>query len=431
MGQVYVGERVGANDSQPVVRVREPHAGARAGHCSPEAQHGTLEETDLRGHAIEETGAEDEGQVLLARAIDHRSGIGRIVLAVRVEGDDVAGPTRQGCLETGLQGCSLAEIERMDRRVSPGGASDGGGVVTRGVVHNKNVGERSAHACDDAPDDGRLVKRGNHDPRVGTLLHFSSVAHRSGRAPIVLLSGGQRLLSANVLMGPHKGDTVIEPSADVAPSAQVASSARVWHLAQVREDARIGEETIVGRGAYIGEGVVVGPRCKIQNYALVYEPASLAEGVFVGPAAVFTNDHCPRAINADGTLKDASDWEAVGVTVERGAAIGARAVCVAPVRIGAWASVGAGAVVTRDVAPYALVVGVPARRVGWVGESGVPLVPTDHSPVPGNEAVARTWVCPASGRRYVEREGTLEPEGAQASSTRPSTTPDPTPEDDQ
>jgi len=114
-------------------------------------------------------------------------------------------------------------------------------------------------------------------------------------------------------MGLHKGDTVIEPSADVAPSAQVAASARVWHLAQVREDALIGEETIVGRGAYIGEGVVVGPRCKIQNYALVYEPASLAEGVFVGPAAVFTNDHCPRAINADGTLKSASDWEAVGV----------------------------------------------------------------------------------------------------------------------
>ena len=176
---------------------------------------------------------------------------------------------------------------------------------------------------------------------------------------------------------------MIEPSADVAPSAIVAPSARVWHLAQVREEARIGEETIVGRGAYIGEGVRVGGRCKIQNYALIYEPASLADGVFVGPAAVFTNDHCPRAINADGTLKSASDWERVGVTVERGAAIGARAVCVAPVRIGAWASVGAGAVVTRDVAPYALVVGVPARRVGWVGEAGVRLVAADDT---GNEA---------------------------------------------
>lgn len=207
---------------------------------------------------------------------------------------------------------------------------------------------------------------------------------------------------------------MIEPSADVAPSARVADNARVWHLAQVREDASIGEETIVGRGAYIGEGVRVGDRCKIQNYALIYEPASLADGVFVGPAAVFTNDHAPRAINPDGSLKSASDWDRVGVTVERGGAIGARAVCVAPVRIGAWASVGAGAVVTRDVAPYALVVGVPARRVGWVGEAGVPLVAADDTT---GEAGDRTWLCPASGRRYVERDGALSPEEAQASFT--------------
>ena len=207
---------------------------------------------------------------------------------------------------------------------------------------------------------------------------------------------------------------MIEPSADVAPSARVADNARVWHLAQVREDASIGEETIVGRGAYIGEGVRVGDRCKIQNYALVYEPASLADGVFIGPAAVLTNDHCPRAINMDGTLKAATDWTRVGVTVEHGAAIGARAVCVAPLRIGAWASIGAGAVVTRDVAPYALVVGVPARRVGWVGEAGVPLVAADDT---ASEAGDRTWVCPASGRRYVERDDTLSPEEAQASST--------------
>ena len=220
---------------------------------------------------------------------------------------------------------------------------------------------------------------------------------------------------------------MIEPSADVAPSAMVALSARVWHLAQVREDARVGEDTIIGRGAYIGEGVRVGNRCKIQNYALVYEPASLADGVFVGPAAVFTNDHCPRAINPDGTLKSASDWERVGVTVERGAAIGARAVCVAPVRIGEWASVGAGAVVTSDVAPYALVVGVPARRVGWVGEAGVPLVAADEAP--RNEAGDRTWVCPATGRRYVERDGTLSPEAAPASSSSAPVIPDETHEE--
>ena len=221
---------------------------------------------------------------------------------------------------------------------------------------------------------------------------------------------------------------MIEPSADVASSAIVAPSARVWHLAQVREGARVGDETIIGRGAYIGEGVVVGARCKIQNYALVYEPASLADGVFVGPAAVLTNDRCPRAINADGTLKSATDWERVGVTVERGASIGARAVCVAPVRIGQWASVGAGAVVTRDVAPYALVVGVPARRVGWVGQAGVPLVP---APDLGDEAAARTWVCPFSGQRYVEREGSLRREGAPASFAPGTAAPDRTREDHQ
>lgn len=169
---------------------------------------------------------------------------------------------------------------------------------------------------------------------------------------------------------------MIEPSADVAPSAIVAPSARVWHLAQVREDAHIGEETIVGRGAYIGEGVRVGARCKIQNYALVYEPAHLEDGVFVGPAAVLTNDTFPRAVNPDGTSKSAHDWEPVGVTLKRGSSVGARAVCVAPVTIGEWATVAAGSVVTRDVPAHALVAGVPARRIKWVGRSGFPLEET-------------------------------------------------------
>ena len=102
--------------------------------------------------------------------------------------------------------------------------------------------------------------------------------------------------------------------------------------------------------------------------------------------------------------------------------------CVAPVRIGAWASVGAGAVVTSDVAPYALVVGVPARRVGWVGEAGVPLVAADDT---ASEALERAWVCPASGRRYVERDGALSPEEAQASSPYDAEMPDQNPEDQQ
>ena len=127
----------------------------------------------------------------------------------------------------------------------------------------------------------------------------------------------------------------IAEGADVSPDARVGEGTSIWHLAQVREGADIGEGCNIGRGVYIGPGVHLGRNCKVQNYALVYEPAYLADGVFIGPAVVLTNDTYPRAVNPDGSLKSAHDWEAVGVTIETGAAIGARAVCVAPINIGA------------------------------------------------------------------------------------------------
>src|SRR6476646_1107305 len=167
--------------------------------------------------------------------------------------------------------------------------------------------------------------------------------------------------------------TRIVDSADVADTAVIGDCCSIWHLAQVREGAVLGANCIVSRGAYVGPGVVMGDHCKVQNYALVYEPAVLEDGVFVGPAAVFTNDHWPRAVEPDGTVKTADDWDAVGVTVRTGASIGARAVCVAPVTVGRWALVAAGSVVVRDVPDYALVAGVPARFVRWVGRAGVPL----------------------------------------------------------
>ena len=182
----------------------------------------------------------------------------------------------------------------------------------------------------------------------------------------------------------------IVDSADVSPEAGIGQSASVWHLAQVREQADIGEDCVIGRGAYIGTGVKMGDCCKVQNYALVYEPAVLGHGVFIGPAVVLTNDHNPRAVNPDGSLKSAHDWEPVGVTIKDGAAIGARSVCVAPVTIGRWATVAAGAVVVKDVPDFALVAGVPARQIGWVGKAGIRL----------EQISDKRWKCPETGDEY-------------------------------
>ncbi|MGW7518837.1 DapH/DapD/GlmU-related protein [Streptomyces sp. NPDC054796] len=189
------------------------------------------------------------------------------------------------------------------------------------------------------------------------------------------------------------------PGAQVADDAEIGAGTTVWELAQIREHARLGEDCVIGRGAYVGPGVLIGRRVKLQNHALVYEPARLGDGVFVGPAVVLTNDRNPRSVDPEGGLKRAGDWEAVGVTVEEGASLGARCVCVAPLRIGRWAMVAAGAVVTADVPDFALVVGVPARRVGWVGRAGERLRER-----PGHPGV---WECPETGTVYEESGGTL------------------------
>jgi len=189
----------------------------------------------------------------------------------------------------------------------------------------------------------------------------------------------------------------VAASAQIDPSSSIGDGTRIWHLSQLREHTIVGADCVIGRGVYIGPGVVIGDKCKIQNSALVYEPAVLEDGVFIGPAVVFTNDEYPRAVNPDRTLKSAADWHAVGVTVREGASIGARAVCIAPVTIGAWSLVAAGSVVTKDVPAYALVVGTPARQVGWVGRAGVPLT---------REPEGR-WTCPRTGERYTEVDGVL------------------------
>ncbi|CAG7627113.1 acyltransferase [Actinacidiphila bryophytorum] len=194
-------------------------------------------------------------------------------------------------------------------------------------------------------------------------------------------------------------DYSVKPTAQVDPSADIGAGTTVWELAQIREKARLGHSCVIGRGAYVGTGVRIGDNVKLQNYALVYEPAQLGDGVFVGPAAVLTNDQYPRSVDPDGKQKRGGDWEAVGVTVGEGASLGARSVCVAPVAVGRWALVAAGAVVTRDVPDFALVAGVPARRIGWVGRSGVRLVERDGEP--------GVWECPQTGALYRETDGVL------------------------
>ncbi len=187
----------------------------------------------------------------------------------------------------------------------------------------------------------------------------------------------------------------IDPSAHVHERGKFGDDCRVWHLAQVREDAELGDGCTLARGAYVGPGVLLGRNVKLQNYSLVYGPARLGDGVFVGPAAILTNDRNPRSVDPDGAAKTGDDWDPAESTVGEGASLGAGSICVAPVGIGRWAMVGAGSVVTADV--LALVVGTPARRVGWVGRSGERLVAGEDG----------RWTCPRTGTEHVETDGVL------------------------
>ncbi len=154
----------------------------------------------------------------------------------------------------------------------------------------------------------------------------------------------------------------IHPTAEVEDGAVIGPGTKVWHLGHVRAGARIGAGCTLGRNVFIDAGVTVGDRSKIQNNVSVYAGVSLQDEVFVGPSVVFTNDRRPRAQNPD--------WEITHTVVRRGASIGANATLVCGVEIGEYAMVAAGSVVTRDVRPYQLVAGNPARHVGWVNRRG-------------------------------------------------------------
>jgi len=154
----------------------------------------------------------------------------------------------------------------------------------------------------------------------------------------------------------------IDPTAVVEDGADVGDGTRIWHFAHVRSGARVGNRCVLGKSVFVDTGAVIGSGCKIQNFVSVYSGVTLEDDVFVGPSVVFTNDRHPRA-NGGG-------WELVSTLVRRGASIGANATIVCGVEIGSYAMVAAGSVVTKDVAPYQLVAGNPARPRGWVDASG-------------------------------------------------------------
>lgn len=177
----------------------------------------------------------------------------------------------------------------------------------------------------------------------------------------------------------------IHPSAIVDAGAQLGDGTAVWHFCHVSAGARIGARCSLGQNVFVGNDVVIGDNVKVQNNVSVYDAVTLEDDVFCGPSMVFTNVHNPRA-----AVPRKSEYRRT--LIRRGATLGANCTVVCGTTIGAYAFVGAGAVVSRDVPAYALVVGVPARRIGWMSRHGERL----DLPAAGEGEAA----CPATGERY-------------------------------
>ena len=177
----------------------------------------------------------------------------------------------------------------------------------------------------------------------------------------------------------------IHPTAIIDEGARIGEGARIWHWVHVCAGAQIGDKVSLGQGVFVGDRAVIGHGCKVQNNVSVYDNVTLEEGVFCGPSMVFTNVYNPRALVARKS-------EYRNTLVRRGATLGANCTVVCGVTIGEFAFIGAGAVVNKDVKPYALVVGVPAHQVGWMSEFGeqipLPVAGTGH------------YQCPHTGQTY-------------------------------
>lgn len=167
-------------------------------------------------------------------------------------------------------------------------------------------------------------------------------------------------------------DPYIHPTAAADEGAQIGAGTKVWHLSYVRSGAKVGRDCNLGRNVYVDPGVRIGDRCKVQNNVSLYVGVTLEDDVFVGPSAVFTNDLNPRATK--------EDWKVTPTLIRRGASIGGGVTVVCGVEIGEYAFVGAGAVVTKDVESHRIVVGNPARPIGWVNRNGEIVSKSDERP---------------------------------------------------
>jgi UDP-2-acetamido-3-amino-2,3-dideoxy-glucuronate N-acetyltransferase len=185
---------------------------------------------------------------------------------------------------------------------------------------------------------------------------------------------------------------ILHPSAIVDQGAQIGKDSRVWHFVHVCSGAKIGQGVSLGQNVFVGNHVTIGDRCKVQNNVSVYDNVTLEEGVFCGPSMVFTNVHNPRAL-----IERKNEYR--NTLVKKGATLGANCTVVCGVTIGEYAFVGAGAVVNKDVKAYALMVGVPARQVGWMSQFGEQI----SLPLLGQG----TATCPHTGANYILNGDTL------------------------
>ena len=200
----------------------------------------------------------------------------------------------------------------------------------------------------------------------------------------------------------------IHSTADLEADVRIGSGTSVWHRAQVRSGATIGHDAIIGRDAFIDVDVRVGDRVKVQNGALIYHGVTVGDDVFIGPGVILTNDRHPRVTNQAGDIARDGDWTVSPIDILTGASIGAGAIVVAGCSIGRHAMVGAGAVVTHDVPAHALVVGNPARQIGWVCRCGSRLADGSGGSCaagPDGPEPGATLVCSRCGRRYERSAG--------------------------